>query len=175
MIAQTDKTLPKVNEEIGHIQRLLDNADILKDRDANHDAVLSGLRTHSWVHFACHGHLSDQPLHSSFQLHNNSRLELVKLIPALCPDAELAFLSVDQTFATALQFYGFRSVVGTLWEMEDDDGCDITKNFYQYMFRIPGAVPNFRDSAQALLLATRDMRKRGLGLDRWAKFVHVGA
>jgi CHAT domain-containing protein len=191
VIAQPDETLPKVNEEIGHIQRLLNNADIrvLEGRDANHDTVLSGLRTHSWVHFACHGHLNDQPFHSSFQLHNNSRLELVKLIPAQFPDAELAFLSACHTaegdmigtpdevvhLAAALQFCGFRSVVGTLWAMEDDDGCDVTKSFYQYMFRIPGAVPNFRDSAEALHLATREMRKRKLGLDRWVKFVHVGA
>ena len=189
VIAQPDETLPMVNEESGHIQRLLNNADILEGRDASHDTVLSGLRTHSWVHFACHGHLSDQPFHSSFQLHDNSRLELVKLIPAQCPDAELAFLSACHSaagdvvgtpdevvhLAAALQFCGFRSVVGTLWAMEDVDGCDATKNFYQYMFRIPGAVPNFRDSAEALHLATRAMRKRGLGLDRWAKFVHVGA
>ena len=191
VIAQPDKTLPKVNEEVGHIQRLLNNADIriLEGRDANHDTVISGLRTHSWAHFACHGHLSDQPFHSSFQLHDNSRLELVKLIPAQFPDAELAFLSACHTaegdmvgtpdevvhLAAALQFCGFRSVVGTLWAMEDDDGCDVTKNFYQYMFRILGAVPNFRDSAEALHLATKEMRKRKLGLDRWVKFVHVGA
>jgi len=188
VIAQPDKTLPKVNEEIGHIRRFLNNADILEGRDANHDTVLSGLRTHSWVHFACHGHLSDQPFHSSFQLHDNSRLELVKLIPAQCPDAELAFLSACHSaegdavgtpdevvhLAAAMQFCGFRSVVGTLWAMEDVDGCDVTKDFYHHMFRIPGAVPNFRDSAKALHLATRAMRKKGLGLDRWVKFVHVG-
>ena len=175
-----------VNEEIGHIRRLFSNADILAGRDANHDTVLSGLRSHSWVHFACHGHLSDHPFHSFFQLHDNSRLELVKLIPAQCPDAELAFLSachsaegdtLDEVvhLAAALQFCGFRSVVGTLWEMENVDGCDVTKDFYQHMFRIPGAVPDFRDSAEALHMATREMRKRGLGLERWVKFVHVGA
>ena len=43
------------------------------------------------------------------------------------------------------------------------------------MFRTPGAIPNFRDSAEALDLATRNMRKRKLGLDRWVKFVHIGA
>ena len=59
--------------------------------------------------------------------------------------------------------------------MEDVDGCDVTKDFYQHMFRITGAVPDFRDSAEALHLATRAMRKRGLGLDPWVKFVHVGA
>ena len=188
VIAQPDETLPKVNEEIGHIQRLFNNADILEGRDANRDTVLSGLRTHSWVHFACHGHLSDQPFHSSFQLHDHSRLKLVELIPAQLPDAELAFLSACHTaagdvagtpdevvhLAAALQFCGFRSVVGTLWDMADDDGCNVTKDFYQYML-LAGAVPNFRDSAEALHLATREMRKRGLGLDRWVKFVHVGA
>jgi tetratricopeptide (TPR) repeat protein len=189
VIAQPDETLPKVKEEIGHIQGLFNNANILEGRDANHDTVLSGLRTHSWVHFACHGHLNDQPFHSSFQLHDNSRLELVKLIPAQLPDAELAFLSACHTaagdvvgtpdevvhLAAALQFCGFRSVVGTMWAMEDDDGCDVTRDFYRYMFRTPGAVPNFRDSAEALHLATKEMRKRKLGLDRWVKFVHVGA
>ena len=189
MIDQPDETLPRVNEEIGHIQWLLNTVDILEGRGANHDTVLSGLRTHSWVHFACHGHLSDQPFHSSFQLHDNSCLELVKLIPAQFPDGELAFLSACHTaegdvvgtldevvhLAAAMQFCGFRSVVGTLWAMEDDVGCDVMKDFYQYMFHVPGAVPNFRDSAEALHLATREMRKRGLGLDRWVKFVHVGA
>ena len=43
------------------------------------------------------------------------------------------------------------------------------------MFRTPGAVPNFRDSAEALHMAISEMRKRGLGMDRWVKFVHVGA
>ena len=202
VIAQPDETLPMVNEEVGHIQRLFNNADILEGRDANHDTVLSGLQIHSWVHFACHGYpVNDQPFHSCFQLHDHSRLELVKLIlPAQLPDAELAFLSACHTLpagdvlvgsgtsstpdsdsvihlAAALQFCGFqvRSVVGTLWEMEDDDGCVVRKDFYRYMFCIPGAVPNLRDSAKALHLATREMRKRGLGLDRWVKFVHVGA
>jgi hypothetical protein len=40
--------------------------------------------------------------------------------------------------AAPLQFCGFRSVVGTMWAMEDVDWCDVTKDFYQYMFRTPG-------------------------------------
>ena len=71
--------------------------------------------------------------------------------------------------AAALQFCGFVAWWGHY------DGCDVSKDYYQYMFRVPGAVPNFEDSAEALHLATREMRKRGLGLDRWVKFVHVGA
>ena len=62
-----------------------------------------------------------------------------------------------------------------MWAMEDDDRCDVTKDFYQYMFRTPGTVPNFRDLAEVLRIAIEEMRKRGLGMDRWVKFVHVGA
>ena len=37
--------------------------------------------------------------------------------------------------------------------MEDVDGCDVTKDFYQYMFLV---YMNFRDSAEALHLAIMD-------------------
>ena len=189
IIAQPDNTLPEVEEEIIRIQRLVNNLDILKGPEANHDTVLSSLRTHSWAHFACHGHLNNQPFHSSFQLHDHSRLALIDLIRARLADAELAFLSACHTavgdmvgtpdevihLAAGLQFCGFRSVVGTLWAMEDVDGRDVTEDFYRHMFRTPGAIANFKDSAEALNLATRKMRKRKLGLDRWVKFVHIGA
>jgi CHAT domain-containing protein len=189
VIAQPDDTLPEVEEEISRIRRLTNNVDILKGPEANHDTVLSSLRNHSWAHFACHGHLNNQPFHSSFQMHNHSRLALVDLIEARLVDAELAFLSACHSaagdmvgtpdevihLAAAMQFCGFRSVVGTLWAMEDVDGRDATEDFYRHMFRTPGAIPNFRDSAEALNLATRSMRKRKLGLDRWVKFVHIGA
>ena len=189
IIAQPDETLPEVEEEISRIQQLTNDVDVLRGPEANHDTVLSSLKDHSWAHFACHGHLNNQPFHSSFQLHDHSRLALIDLIPARLADAELAFLSACHTaagdmvgtpdevihLAAAMQFCGFRSVVGTLWAMEDVDGRDATEDFYRHMFRTPGTIPNFRDSAEALNLATKKMRKRKLGLDRWVKFVHIGA
>jgi CHAT domain-containing protein len=93
MIAQQDETLPKVKEEISCIKHLVDNICVLEGQDATQDTVLSGLRAHSWAHFACHGHLHSQPFHSSFQLYSHSHLTLVDLIRAKLPDAELAFLS----------------------------------------------------------------------------------
>jgi CHAT domain-containing protein len=133
--------------------------------------------------------VDSQPFRSSFQLHDRSSLALVDVIQARLTDAEFAFLSACHTaagdmvgtpdevihLAAALQFCGFRSVVGTLWAMEDVDGRDATEHFYKHMFRNPGTIPNFRDAAEALNLATRTMRKRKLGLDRWVKFVHIGA
>jgi CHAT domain-containing protein len=75
------------------------------------------------------------------------------LIKARLSNAEFAFLSachsaainIDNTpdeaihLAAALQFCGFRSVVGTLWAMADVDGPDVAEDFYGYMFREPGS------------------------------------
>jgi CHAT domain-containing protein len=181
-----------VVEEIEQIRELGDFVDVLNGADANRDTVIHGLRQHSWAHFACHGHLDkqgNQPFHSSFELHDNSHLTLLDLIQARLPNAEFAFLSACHSaagdsegtpdevihLAAALQFCGFRSVVGTLWAMEDIDGRDAAKEFYGYMFGEGGNTANFRDSAKALNLATRALRRKGIGLERWIKFVHIGA
>jgi CHAT domain-containing protein len=92
-----------------------------------------------------------------------------------------AAIDIDNTpdeaihLAAALQFCGFRSVVGTLWGMVDIDGPDIAEDFYRYMFREAGGAGDFRDSAAALNHATREMRKRGVPIDRWINFIHIGA
>jgi CHAT domain-containing protein len=113
---------------------------------------------------------------------------LLELIQAKLPNAELAFLSACHSaegghitpderihLAAALQFCGFRSVVGTLWAMDDKDGPMISKEFYKHMFRNPGNKADFRDSAEALNVAIRAMRKNGVPLERWILFVHIGA
>lgn len=62
--------------------------------------------------------------------------------------AELAVLSACHSAAgdratpdevlhltSAMQFAGFRSVVGTLWAMADDDGPVVAEEFYKHMLR----------------------------------------
>jgi CHAT domain-containing protein len=162
----------------------------LVGEQANRETLLPCLQQYSWIHFACHGHLvAKEPFLSSFQLHDNEQLTLSDLMKARLPDAELAVLSacnsaainVDDTpdevihLAAGLQFCGFRSVVGTLWSMADIDGPDVAEDFYRHMFREAGGIGDFRDSAMALNCATREMRKRGVPMDRWINFVHIGA
>ena len=104
---------------------------------------------------------------------------------ARLPNAELAFLAAchsaasghflpDESIslATSLQFAGFRSVVGTLWEMYDRDGPQLAKDFYRKLMKLGG---RYTDSAEALHYALRQLRKRGAGPERWAMFVHLGA
>ncbi|PSR76077.1 hypothetical protein PHLCEN_2v8693 [Hermanssonia centrifuga] len=109
---------------------------------------------------------------------------------ARLPNAELAFLSTggsaeimapesetpDEvlTLAAAMQFCGFRPIVGTLWTMEDIDGPELTEKVYKYMLRHGPDIINVRDSAVAVHLATKSMREAGVPLHRWAMIVHVG-
>jgi CHAT domain-containing protein len=181
--------LPHVREELRRIDNLGEFVEVLVGEKANQQTVLSHLQQHTWAHFACHGHQEDEPFLSSFQLFGNERLALIDLIKARLPNAELAFLSAchsaavdlrgtpDETIhlAAALQFCGFRSVVGTLWAMADIDGPDVAEDFYRYMFRDSGGGVDFGDSAMALNKATRAMRKRNVAIDRWINFVHIGA
>jgi len=189
-IGQEDDTIPKVAEELRRIRCIGGLVNVLSGENVSQDTVLSGLQQHPWAHFACHGLLNAQPFHSSFQLHNEEHLTLINIIKAQLPNAEFAFLSACHSaagdrhdtpdevvhLAAALQFCGFRSVVGTLWEMDDDDGPDVAEDFYKYMFRGSGGVGDFRESALALDQAMQAMRKRkDTTIDRWINFVHIGA
>jgi CHAT domain-containing protein len=166
--------LPNVREELRRINSLGNFVDVMVGEQADRQTVLDRLQDHPWVHFTCHGHKADEPFLSYFQLHDDERLALIDIMKAELPSAEFAFLSAchsaaidtrstpDESIhlAAALQFCGFRSVVGTLWAMADIDGPSVAEDFHKYMYREAGGVGDFRDSAMALNQATRAMRKR---------------
>lgn len=188
LVGQHDGTIPKVLQETEIIKGFRMQVECCSGEDAHKQAVLTGLKNNNWAHFACHGHLEDQPFHSGFQLHNKEHLTVLDLTQAQLPNAEFAFLSACHSaaggthgtpdeaihLAAGLQFSGFKSVIGTLWAMVDDDGPTIAEIFYQHMFRNPNSV-TLRDAAEALNLATRYLRKKGVPLERWVNFVHIGA
>jgi CHAT domain-containing protein len=155
LVAQPDDLLPGVNGEIKVIQRAL-HARLpvtgLVSGEATPSSVLEGLRGSQFAHFACHGVLeAGKPFDASFKLHGGSRLTLLDIVRSRLPDAEFAFLScchaaeitedsvADEALhlTAAMQYCGFRSVVGTMWEMADVDGRDLAKNFYKSLFSRP--------------------------------------
>jgi CHAT domain-containing protein len=101
VVGQPGATLLNVQAEIDNIQQLGDFVDVMTGAQANRKTVLHGLQSHSWAHFACHGHLGDkdQPFLASFELHGGNRLTLLDLIQAQLPGAELAFLSACHSAA----------------------------------------------------------------------------
>jgi CHAT domain-containing protein len=196
LVAQPDDSLPGVNGEIEVIRALKAQATVtgLISGEATPSSVIEGLRGSRLAHFACHGVLeTGKPFDASFNLFGGSRLTLLEIVRSRVPDAELAFLScchaaeitedsvADEALhlTAAMQYCGFRSVVGTMWEMADTDGRDLAKSFYRSLFSTGGeeaGLPYYERSAGALRTATQKLRgKRGITLERWVNFVHYGA
>jgi tetratricopeptide (TPR) repeat protein len=194
LVAQPEDSLPGVKGEIKVIRRLEEWVTVasLVSSEATPTSVVEGLRGSRFAHFACHGVLeAGKPFDASFKLHGGSRLTLLDIVRSRLPDAEFAFLScchaaeiTEESLAdealhltAAMQYCGFRSVVGTMWEMADTDGRDLAKSFYESLFSSQEAgVPYYERSAHALRDATRKLRrKRGITLERWVNFVHYGA
>ena len=198
LVSQPDPFLPTVGGEIEVVQALNSDASAevtsLTSGAATPAAVLKGFQTHKFVHFACHGKLVvGKPFEGGFELHEKKRLTLLEIVRAKLPTAEFAFLSACHTaevtegsitdeglhLAAAVQYSGFRSVVGTMWAMADVDGRDMADNFYKALFknsRRDRGVPYHERSAKALQFAVKKLRKkRRITLERWVNFVHYGA
>ena len=194
LVAQPGLDLPGVDDEIEVIRKLRRQVSVtyLISSDATPTSVIEGLRGSTLAHFACHGTLeTGKPFEASFNLHEGERLTLLNIVQSRLPDAEFAFLSCchaaeitaksvsdeELHLTAAMQYCGFRSVVGTMWAMADTDGRDLANNFYKSLFSSEDSrVPYYERSAEALRDATQKLRaKRGISLERWVNFVHYGA
>ncbi|KAI9452977.1 CHAT domain-containing protein [Lactarius psammicola] len=194
LVAQPDPSLPTVSGEIQVVQALDTEVTSLVSEAATPDEVIDAFHHHQFVHFACHGTLATgKPFEAGFELHGGERLTLLEIVRSRLPTAEFAFLSACHTaevteesivdevlhLAAAVQYCGFRSVVGTMWAMVDEDGRDLAENFYKALFsnsRREQGIPYHERSAKALRFAVKKLRrKRWITLERWVNFVHYGA
>jgi len=192
LVASPDDALQQALPEIWSIQRLDAKVTTFMGKRARNSAVLEGLRDHRFAHFVCHGKLvPEKPFEAYFGLHEDNRLTLHDIVRSRLPDAEFAFLSACHTaeltegsiadeglhLAAAVQYCGFRSVVGTMWAMADQDGGDLAEHFYKSMFSADqSGVPYYERSARSLRDAVRAVRKKKkLPLEQWVNFVHYGA
>ncbi|KAI0248460.1 CHAT domain-containing protein [Lactifluus subvellereus] len=193
VIAPPDKSLPGVKEEIGVIKQVLGGSirNLILEEATSENAG-GTLRHHRFAHFACHGVLeAGKPFDASFMLQGHDRLTLLDIVRSQLPAAEFALLSACHTaeltdgsipdealhLTAAMQYCGFRSVVGTMWAMADTDGRDLTGYFYKSMFSSEDqGVPYYERSAKALRDAVQKLRReKRVGLERWVNFVHYGA
>ncbi|KAH9170833.1 CHAT domain-containing protein [Lactarius sanguifluus] len=195
-VSSPDVPLSEVCKDVEVVQELKTRLPVqsLISEGATTMSALDGLRDHRFVHFICHGTLeTSKPFDAGFVLHGNERLTLLDIVRSHLPAAEFAFLSACHTaeltdgssadealhLAAAVQYCGFRSVVGTMWAMVNEDGQVVAKHFYKSMFprKEQGEpVPYYKRSAGALRDAVKKLRKkRGVTLERWVNFVHYGA
>ncbi|KAG2361597.1 CHAT domain-containing protein [Suillus spraguei] len=161
---------------------------IISGDAATRAGALEALQQNTWVHLACHGKQDPvQPYHSHFVM-RDEHLTLLDIMEIDIPLAEFAFLSACHTavgdektpdevihLAAGLQFSGFKSVVGTLWEVDDSVAKHVVEAFYQYMFKPSkeGVVMNCTRAAWALNCATHAVKTK-VPLEQRMVFVHIG-
>ncbi|MFI5955299.1 CHAT domain-containing protein [Cryptosporangium sp. NPDC051539] len=167
------------------IRELLpDRHTLLEGPDATTANVLDALPSHRWVHFGCHGQQDPaDPSGGMLALHDGGLT-----IPALGrrlggTTGELAVLSACQTatgglalsdeaisVAAAMQFAGWRQVIGTLWTVRDTSAVAISRDLYRAL-----ATDQRLDVDQAARALHASVRRRRERIPHWIHFVHIGA
>ncbi|KAG0704128.1 CHAT domain-containing protein [Suillus ampliporus] len=161
----------------------------LSGEEATQAGALEALRCNTWVHLACHGKQDrEQPYNSRFAMRDKP-LTLLDIMQNDTPQAEFAFLSACHTavgdeetpdevihLAAGLQFSGFKSVIGTLWVVDDDVARHVVEAFYTRLFKgleEEGGMMDCTKAASALNHATYTVKNK-VPLEQRIVFVHIG-
>ncbi|KAG1773739.1 CHAT domain-containing protein [Suillus placidus] len=185
------KELLAVDSELELVHKLVPataNRTTISGDAATRAGALQALQENTWVHLACHGKQDPaQPYDSHFVM-KDEHLTLLDIMERDIPHAEFAFLSACHTavgdeetpdevihLAAGLQFSGFKSVVGTLWEVDDAVAQHVVKAFYEHMFEDlkDGGAMDCTKAAWALNRATHAV-KTTVPLEQRMVFIHIG-
>ncbi|KAH9955877.1 CHAT domain-containing protein [Russula compacta] len=192
LVVQPDAQMLSSLQEMRIIRTVCPLVETLFQKKATPISTLERLKHHRFAHISCHGILEvGKPFDAFFKLYEDTRLTLLDIVRSQLPTAEFAFLSACHTaevteesiateglhLAAAVQYTGFRSVVGTMWEMADIDGPVVAGSFYKSVFSDKWkGIPYYERTAEALRDAMRDLRrKKNMTLERWVNYVHYGA
>ncbi|KAG1897262.1 CHAT domain-containing protein [Suillus fuscotomentosus] len=155
---------------------------------ATRAGALEALQENTWVHLACHGKQDPKQPYNSHFIMKDEDLTLLDIMERDIPQAEFAFLSACHTavgdeetpdevihLAAGLQFSGFKSVIGTLWQVDDSVAQHVVKAFYENMFPDlkDGGAMDCTKAAWALNRATHAV-KTTVPLEQRMVFVHIG-
>ena len=191
--APKQSKLHSVGVELANIGQCIDGLATfthIEGQEASISRVTDELSKNEWVHLACHG-LPDkkQPFESAFALYDG-HLTIHRIIGRNFANAEFAYLSACHTtvgdeespdevihLASAMQFAGFRSVIGTMWQVDDGETNKIAPLFYKHMVDESGRLDHTR-AAFALwktMESLKSLRSGKVPLDQRILYVHIGA
>ncbi|KAG1897213.1 CHAT domain-containing protein [Suillus fuscotomentosus] len=185
------KALLAVDSELELVHKLVPataNRTTISGDEATRAGALEALQQNTWVHLACHGKQDPKQPYDSHFVMRDEHLTLLDIMERHIPQAEFAFLSACHTavgdeetpdevihLAAGLQFSGFKSVIGTLWEVDDSVAKHVVEAFYGYMFGDlkKGGVMDCTRAAWALNCATHAVKTK-VPLEQRMVFVHIG-
>ncbi|KAG1895828.1 CHAT domain-containing protein [Suillus fuscotomentosus] len=184
------KALLAVDSELELVHKLVPataNRTTISGNAATRAGALEALQQNTWVHLACHGKQDPKQPYDSHFVMRDEHLTLLDIMERHVPQAEFAFLSACHTavgdeetpdevihLAAGIQFSGFKSVVGTLWEVDDSVAKHVVEAFYGYMFGDlkDGGVMDCTKAAWALNCATHAVKTK-VPLEQRMVFVHI--
>lgn len=160
----------------------------LTDFKADTDTVKKSMNESSWIHFACHG-IQDNidPNKSGLHLAGTSVLTLSEIVQMSHSHTEFVFLSACQTatgvhklseesahLAAGMMLAGYRSVIATMWSIEDRVAPDVAAQVYDYLLN---GKPDHTRAARALHLAVQHLREtdKTKPFISWVPYIHIGA
>lgn len=182
-----ERALPAARKEVQRITKVIPSATVLEGPAGTRDAVLTGISEHAWIHLACHGHLNPfQPFLSRFPMYD-SPLSLLDLVKQNLPLAQVAVLSAchsaganrdlpDEALhpAAGMMVAGFRSVVATMWALDDSVGPIFAREFYKAMLEEDGTPKAATDVSLALTQTVNTLGRKGVPLMQRINLVHFG-
>ncbi|KAN0083977.1 CHAT domain containing protein [Tylopilus felleus] len=185
--ATGESELLAVGTELNNVGQLVDGLATfthIEGEESCISRVVEELGKSERVHLACHG-IPDrkQPFQSAFALHDG-HFTIQQIIGCEMQNPEFAYLSACHTtvgdegspdevirLAAAMQFLGFRSVIGTMWAVDDGETDKITSTFYKHMVDESGRL----DYTRAALALNRTMRSVDVPFDQRILYIHIGA
>ena len=185
--AAGENELFSVSAELDNIRQCIEGHATFTRIDGDESCIsriVEELGKNEWVHLACHGLPNPtQPFESAFAL-RDGRFTIQRIIGCNLENPEFAYLSACHTtvgdeespdevihLASAMQFLGFRSVIGTMWAVDDGETDKITSTFYRHMLDESGRL----DHTRAAFALNQTMRSVTIPFDQRVLYIHLGA
>ncbi|KAG6331069.1 hypothetical protein ID866_8021 [Astraeus odoratus] len=157
----------------------------IEGEDMSVVTVTNALRETAWVHFTCPVvHNPARPFRTEFKTQDGN-LTLYD-IARIGPKVDFAFVSTCQNakvdvgpveepmpLPSCLQYMGFKSVVGTIWPVDEEVTRRVVSVFYENVVSRTGGSLHHTDTAKVLNQALRAIEET-VPLSQRIAFVHVG-
>ena len=187
------KSLSYADREVDGISTIIGrsiDAQVLKNQEATKEAVLNRIHSFALIHFAAHGQINTGEIELAQKNQSDDDNVLMmedvqnkkltaRLVVLSCCNTGRGNVSAEGVVGIARAFLcaGARSVLASLWKIDDDSTMKFMTNFYQHLVdgksasvALQLAMKHLRDA----LKEDEDEEKKNHAEKYWAPFVLIG-
>lgn len=153
-----DKSLPKATTEVQNLSKIIQTAQLYIEDNATEDKAKSSLENFKYIHFATHGILDYNNIQESYLLfkkndNEDGRLSIKEINGLNIKGCDLVTLSACETAVAKETVKGWyispansflanrvKTVVASLWPVDDDATSILMTSFYENLQTMPKAI-----------------------------------